>query len=168
MKKKIKIGLILLVFIAFSSFAAHKFYVSIYQINYNQKKQMLEITSRIFIDDMNAVLKQNNKIKTNISEKNESLEDVELMKKYLLEHFTIKINGKLKTINYVNKEIETNVIICYYNVKNVSEIKTLEVQNNALFDLNSDQQNIIQTTIYGKKRSLLLTTDKIKGILNIE
>lgn len=168
MRNRYKIGTVLIVLIFITSFVAHKFYVSIYQINYNQKKQMLEITSRIFIDDMNAVLKQNYKVNTNISEKKESQNDIELMKKYLLNHFTIKINGQPQIINYVNKEIETNVVICYYNVKNISDIKTLEVQNNALFDLNTDQQNIIQTTIYGTKRSLLFTSDKIKGLLNIE
>ena len=165
MKKSITYIFLFLSIISLSSFAMHKFYVSIYQINFNQKKQMLEITSRIFIDDLNDVLKAKYNQKTNIGEPNEKAEDVILMKKYILDRFSVKINGQQKNINYLSKELEGNVVICYYNVKEISKIKTLEIQNTTLFDLNSEQQNIIQTTIYGKKQSLLLTTDNVKGLL---
>ena len=49
MRKTIVVFFSLLIIVGLSSFGFHKFYVSIYQINYNQKKQMLEITSRILI-----------------------------------------------------------------------------------------------------------------------
>ena len=143
----------------------HKFYVSIYQLNYVPEKKMLQITSRIFIDDLNDILKIKYKQKTNIGETNETTEDVVLMKKYILDNFSIKINGQQKSINYLSKELEGNVLICYYNIKEISKVKTLEVQNTALFDLNSDQQNIIQSTIYGNKQSLLLTPNNVKGLL---
>jgi hypothetical protein len=147
------------------SFGIHKFYVSIYQINYAPEKKMLQITSRIFSDDLNEVLHKHYNKKTFIGESNETPEDVVLMKKYILEHFSIKVNGQQKAINYLSKELEGNVVICYYNIKEISKIKTLEIQNTALFDLNSEQQNIIQTTFNGKKQSLLLTNDNVKGML---
>jgi hypothetical protein len=165
MKKSIFYTLLFLSIISLSSFAMHKFYVSIYQVTFNQKKQMLEITSRIFIDDLNDVLKTKYNQKTHIGEPNEMPEDVVLMKKYIADNFSIKINGQQKSINYLSKEIEGNIIICYYNVKEIPKIKIFEVQNTALFELNSDQQNIIQTTIYGKKQSLLLTPDNVKAML---
>ena len=165
MKKSLFYIVLFLAIMSLSSFGVHKFYVSIYQVNFNQKKQILEITSRIFMDDLNDVLKTKYNQNTHIGEPNEMPQDAVLMKKYLFEHFSVKINGKQKTINYLSKEIEGNVVICYYNIKEISKIKTLEIQNTTLFDLNSDQQNIIQTTIYGKKQSLLLTPDNVKGLL---
>ncbi|WP_395060714.1 DUF6702 family protein [Flavobacterium sp.] len=165
MKKSIINTVLFLSIISLSSFAMHKFYVSIYQVNFNQKKQMLEITSRIFIDDLNDVLKTKYNQKTHIGEANETPEDIVLMEKYILNNFSLKINGQQKRINYLSKELEGNVVICYYNVKEIPKIKTLEIQNTTLLDLNSDQQNIIQTTIYGKKKSLLLTPDNVKGLL---
>ena len=51
------------------------------------------------------------------------------------------------------------------NIKEISKIKTLEVKNTALLELNSEQQNIIQSTIYGEKQSLLLTESTISGRL---
>lgn len=127
---------------------------------------MLQITSRIFVDDLNNALYKEYGVKAFLGEKNESPNDIALMKKYLFEHFTIKVNGQPKTINYVTKEMEGNVLIGYYTVKEISKIKSLEIQNTALFDLNEDQQNIIQTTIYNKKQNLLLTSENVKGLLN--
>ena len=129
MRKTIVVFFLLLLIVAFSSFGLHKFYVSIYQINYNKKKQMLEITSRIFIDDLNNVLKIKYAKKTHLTEKYETVEDVNLMKKYLLDNFIITINGKPQTINYVNKETENNIIVCYFNVKNISKITKISIKN---------------------------------------
>ena len=167
MKKSILYTLLFLTIMCLSSFGVHKFYVSIYQVNFNQKKQMLEITSRIFMDDLNDILKSKYNQKTHIGETNETPDDIVLMKKYILGNFFVKINGQQKSINYLSKELEGNVVVCYYNVKEISKIKTFEIQNTALFDLNSDQQNIIQTTLYGKKQSLLLTPDNVKGLLKL-
>jgi signal peptidase I len=165
MKKTILYALFGLFFLTLTAFSVHKFYVSIYQINYASEKKMLQITSRIFVDDLNDVLRKKFNKKTHLGEENESPDDVILMKKYLLGNFFIKVNGQQKSINYLSKEFEGNVIICYYNIKDVSKIKTLEVQNKVLLDLNSEQQNIIQTTIYGKKQNLLLTNENTKGML---
>jgi hypothetical protein len=165
MKKSTFYTLIAIIFLTLSSFGIHKFYVSIYQINFASEKKMLQITSRLFVDDVNAVLYKKYGKKTNLGERNESQEDVNLMKKYILDNFSLKVNGQLKPINYLSKEMEGNVIICYYNIKDISKIKSLEVKNSALIELNSEQQNIIQSTIYGEKQSLLLTEETLSGML---
>lgn len=165
MKKSIIIGLFL--FVGLTSFVAHKFYVSIYQINYNQDKKILQITTRIFTDDLNRMLEKKYNKKTNLGEKNETPEDIQLMNLYLLDNFSIKINGQQKTISFVSKELETNVLIGYYSIKDIAKIKTIEIQNTTLLDLNSQQQNIIQTTIYGKKESLLLTEETVSGVIKV-
>lgn len=165
MKKHIKISLLTILIIVFSSFTVHKFYVSIYQINYAPEKKMLQITSRIFVDDLNKMLSEKYKTKINLGEKEESEKDVELMKKYIFENFKISINGKPKIINFVNKEMEGNVLICYYNVKEISKIKTVEIQNAVLLEFNDEQQNIVHTNIFGNKKSFLFSGTNAKGLL---
>lgn len=165
MKKAFSIGLVLALFITLASFAAHKFYVSIYQIDYAPGKKMLQITSRIFIDDMNEALLAKYKRRTFLGEKNESAEDVALMHEYLSKNFSIKINGKPKTLHYVSREIENNVIICYFTVKDATKIKTMEIRNTALLELFPDQQNIINANVLGIKKSLLLKADNPDGLL---
>ena len=165
MKKLLLIPLLIIVFAGFSSFGIHKFYMSIYQINFVPEKKMLQITTRIFTDDLNIALSKNFNQKTHIGEENESENDLILMKKYLSEHFIIKVNGQPKNLTFLSKELDANVVVCYFRINAIPKIKTLEIKNTALLDLNSDQQNIIQTTIYGKKESLLLTNDDFTGTI---
>ncbi len=143
----------------------HKFYVSIYQVNYVPQKKMLQITSRIFIDDLNNALEQRFKKKTHVGESNETPEDVALLKTYLTEHFSIVVNNQKKSINYLSKELEGNVVICYFNCKDIAKISAIEIRNSALIEWNNEQQNIIQTTIYDKKQSLLLKEGELSGVL---
>jgi hypothetical protein len=162
MKKNIIIAVL---FILISSFTIHKFYVSIYQVNYDAKKKMLQITARIFEDDLNHVLEKKYNQKTFIGQEKESQGDIALLNKYLLEHFIIKINGQQKTLVFLSKEKESNVIIAYYYIKGISKIKTIEIQNTALQELHDEQQNIMQVNVFNKKQSLLLTSDNISGVL---
>lgn len=148
-----------------TSFSFHKFYIGIYQIEYAQEKKMIQITTRIFIDDINEVLEKNYHKKTHIGDKNQSAEDVVLMNKYVSENFSIKVNGQNKPFEYMSTEVESNILIGYYKIRDISKVKTLEVKNTILMDLFPDQQNIIQSKIYGEKQSLLLTVDNTKGVL---
>jgi hypothetical protein len=163
MKKTLVLSFLLLV--TLSAFTAHKFYISIYQINHSVQKKRVEITTRIFIDDLNKALKTKYALTTHIGESAETTEDVALMNKYLSEHFTIKINGNKKALVYVNKELENNVVVGYYKINDIPKITSLSIQNTALMDVYSDQQNIIQTTFNGKKQSLLLTNESTSGVL---
>lgn len=165
MKKIVVFGLLFTVLTSFTAFEIHKFYVSIYQINYAQEKKELQITARIFIDDLNKVLSKKHKQNIHIGEPNETENDVVLMQKYLIDHFSLKVNGDQKQLFFLSKELEGNVVICYFKCKDIAKINTLEVQNTCLFELDSEQQNIMQSTIYGIKKSVLLTQDSIKGML---
>lgn len=147
------------------SFTIHKFYVSIYQINYVANKKRVEITARLFVDDLNVVLEKNYHKKTFLGLENESLEDLTLLKKYLSDHLLLKINGAKKSFLFISKELENNVLVCYLKVTDVSKITSFEIQNDAFMELNVAQQNIIQANVYGEKQSLLLTIDNVKGKL---
>ena len=158
--------LFLLLFISLSSFVVHKFYVSIYQVNFNQEKKQIEITARIFYDDLNLALSKKSNTKTNLGLPNETKNDIDLLQTYLKSHFFVKINGKPKEILFLSKETETNIVVCYFKIQNISKIRTIEIESNALFEIDAEQQNIIQFKANGKKQNLLLTQNNVKGLLN--
>lgn len=165
MNKFVKITVIFLLFFSLTAMSVHKFYVSIYQINYVPQKKMIQITSRIFIDDMNNALEKKYHKKTFVGTDRETADDVVLMKKYLAEKFVLKLNGSAKPMNFLSKEVEANVIVSYFSIKEVSKINSLSIENSALLEVNEEQQNIIQANISGEKESLLLTSDNFKGVL---
>src|SRR6478735_1800218 len=129
MKKGIVVALLLFVSFLISSFEVHKFYMAIYQINYAPEKKMLQITSRIFVDDLDKALEKKYKKKFFLGTENESAESVELLKKYLSDNFAIKVNGQSKPMNLLSKEMDGDVLVCYLSIKDVSKIKSIEIFN---------------------------------------
>jgi hypothetical protein len=164
MKKIFRATLILLFFVSLTSMALHKFYVSVNQIDFVPKKKALEISSRIFIDDLDVALEKKFKKKTYLATPKETSDSKELLQKYFDEKFLIKVNGQEKQLHLLGKEVEDNVLICYFNIKGIEKISSLEIKNTILMELY-DQQNIIHVTVSGDKKSLLLTSGTTSGML---
>lgn len=157
MKNNFKIGLFIFCFIMCSSFVLHKFYVSVTQIDYVPNKKRIEITSRIFIDDLEKALNKKYKTKLNITSTNEISEAEEYIKAYIKEKIKISINKKPQVIEYLTKEVEGDVIIIYTKIAISKKINTFEVYNSLLTETFQDQQNIVHTNINSNKKSFLLT-----------
>lgn len=157
MKKIIVYTFLGFLFFATSSFAVHKFYVAVYQVNFAPEKKMIQITSRIFVDDLNKALEKKYSKKVFFGTEKESPEDLILVKKYFSENLIIKVNGQSKNIQFLSKELEGDVLISYCSIKEVAKINTLEIQNSILVDWNAEQQNIMHFTVMGIKKSVLFT-----------
>ncbi|HEX9980062.1 MAG TPA: DUF6702 family protein [Flavobacterium sp.] len=149
-----------------TAFAPHKFYVAIHQVKYAEDKKMIQVISRIFVDDLNNALEKKYKQKTFLGEANQSADDVAKLKSYISEHFYMKVNGKTAALTLFTTELENNVLICYLGCRDIPKIKSLEVHNKILTELVTEQQNIIQTTVYGRKDSMLLTSETTSGTIN--
>ena len=166
MKNKLIYCLLGVVFLLTSAFTFHKFYVGVFQVNYAAEKKMLQITSRIFIDDLNNAMEKKYRKKTFVGTSKETQADIDLLKKYLTENFTIKVNGQSKAIAFLSKEIEADdVLVCYSRIKDVDKFKTLEISNTILVDWNAEQQNITHISAFDTKRSVLFTESSRKEVL---
>ena len=164
MKKALKYFLFIAIVCCFA-FTTHKFYTAIYQINFVPKKKMVQITTRIFVDDLNDALENKFHKKTFLGSDNETPQDVDFLKKYLSEKFILKINGQQKPMLFLSKEVEDNILICYLKCVDISKITTLGVQNTIITEIHNQQQNIIQANFNNKKSSLLLDSETYKGML---
>ena len=140
--------------------------MGIFQVNYAAEKKMIQITSRIFVDDLNKGIEKKYHKKTFIGTDKETPADVELLKKYLSENFSIKINNQAKTIAFLSKELEADdVLVCYSRITAVEKFKTIEISNSVLLDWNSEQQNITHISAFDTKRSVLFTESSRKEVL---
>ncbi|MFH6943928.1 DUF6702 family protein [Flavobacterium sp. FlaQc-50] len=166
MKNRLIYPLIGILFLSLSAFTFHKFYVGVFQVNYAAEKKMIQITSRIFIDDLNNGMEKKYHKKTFVGTEKETQADVDLLKKYLTEHFSIKINGQSKSIAFLSKEVEAgDVLVCYCRIKDVDKFKTIEISNTILVDWNSEQQNITHISAFGTKKSVLFTESSRREVL---
>jgi len=154
-KKTFLLSCAVLFFLA--SFAIHKFYVSVTQVDFIENKKRVEITTRIFIDDLEKALEKKSSKKVYLATKDEVPEAKDLIKSYLSQKITASINQKPVSIILLGTEIENDVLICYLKIDFSEKITTFELYNNVLTEIYSDQQNLVHTNINNTKRSFLLT-----------
>lgn len=163
--KKIIYALFIIV-ITLSSFTlVHKFYVSVTQIDYNKEQKSLQIISRIFIDDMERLLRERyNESLTLVSEGDESLVDAYIAK-YLQQKLKIAVNDKEVTFNFIGKEYENDLLLCYLEVENIDSFEKIAISNSILTEIFEEQQNIVHVKKGNQRKSLILRKEKEEDVL---
>ena len=129
MKKQISSILLPILIVVLSSYSVHKFHVGLYQINYASEKKMLQITSRIHIEDLNKALERKHKTKISIGDEKETPEDLKILKDYLAKNVSIKVNGQL-----INSTAALSSISGYVQQEDLC-IGTLKVKEHLKFQV---------------------------------
>lgn len=143
----------------------HKFYVSVTQIEYNEEQKSLQIISRIFIDDIEEVLrKRYDETIELVSEKQEAKVD-QYLSTYLNQKLVITVNGQEVFFNFLGKEYDNDLVLCYLEVENVTSLEKITVSNQVLMDFFDEQQNIVHVKKGKNRKSLILEKEKDKGML---
>lgn len=165
----LKKSFLILLLPLFAFTTAHKFYVSVTNVTHSEKNEALQITSRVFIDDLEEVLKERYDIEANLDSEQESEITQEYLKKYLRAKFVVEVNGELRSYEYVGKKFDNDVVIFYLEIPELkfSELKSIQIQNEMLTDMYDEQQNILHFKIDGKKKSFVLMKENTKGVLNL-
>lgn len=163
--KLVVLNLFLILAFGLSSFGLHKFYVSVNQLVFVPEKKAIQITSRFFIDDLNNALGLAYDDTFYIEEANTSALQLKKFQQYFDQKFKISVNGKPQAIEFLHKEVDADVLVCYFIIRDVKKVNTLEIYNKLFMDLLPDQQHIFHTTIHKTKKSTLLTKSNSSELL---
>jgi hypothetical protein len=164
--KFLKITLLILLFPLITGSTDHKFYVSITKIEYVAKSESLQIITQFFIDDIEEVLQKRYRPDVSLGTTKETVEDVALLKEYILQKLKISVNETPVTLDYLGIEYDVDMIKSYIEVTGVKEFKSVEIEFKALTELFTEQQNIIHFKTAENRKSLILDIDNPKGVLN--
>ena len=167
--KLFKKGILILVLPLLAFTATHKFYISVTNVGYSEKDKAIQITTRIFLDDINEVLKTRYDINPKLGTDKESDLDREYLEKYLRTKFLVEVNGKTTAYTFIGKKYDTDMIICYLEVPKIelSKVSSITIQNEVLTDIYDEQQNVVHFKMDGKKKSFVLLKSDTKGMLNL-
>lgn len=165
-KKLILSVLFLFLGVLFSQ--AHPFYVSICQLNYNEQNQSLEISVKIFADDLLVGLSEEGHDKLYLGESREDEHTDEYIYNYLKQNIRFKVNDNDVVPVFIGKEMEKDVVWTYLEIDGIPELNDIEVDCYLLTDVFSDQSNIIQVNKNGKIKNLLLSKRDTNGRLNFD
>ena len=134
----------------------HPFHVSVVEINHNATDKTLEITCKIFTDDFEKVLVQNYKTKVDLINPPDRKAMDSVVKKYIVSHLSIAVDGKPATISYLGFEKDGEAVYSYVQVENVASVKKVELSNKLMHDMFTDQVNIMHVIVNGNRKSTKL------------
>ena len=155
----------LLLLLPMLAFQTHKYYLSLTKVAYIKESKSVQITARIFIDDLETALDKKYNKSFELATKEEFKDTDTFIDTYISSLLKITINDKLIPFNYLGKKYETDVIYIFAEIENIDNIKSIEIQNRILLDEFSEQQNIIKLNINDKKKSFILNNDSDKDFL---
>jgi len=166
-RKRICLALVLVVLLINGAWLMHEFYVSITELRYNTQSERFEVSIRIFPDDLDRALLERTGIHTQLATELEHKSADSLLMVYLLEDFSIQLDGREIELDYLGKEPESDAIWCYLESSKVSSPETITVRNEILTEYFMDQINIIQV-YHGKwNKGLMLNRNQISGKLTL-
>lgn len=161
-------GLFLLLLPLFIATGVHKFYVSVTNIEYDNKEKALQITSRVFIDDLEKALEERYEVGAFLGTPEEIQNSDEYIEKYLNAKFLVNVNGKPSRYHFLGKKYDNDIMICFIEIQEISleQLNSIEIQNEVLMDIFEEQKNILHFKILEKKKSFVLIRENNKGMLN--
>jgi hypothetical protein len=138
----------------------HPIHLSITEIEHNQKSKALQLTMRIFIDDLELSIQKQTGIEELdlLQPKNGKTTD-QLVEEYLADKLKVKVDKKLVKTNYIGNEIEGPAMICYIEIENIKKFSSIEVTNKVILEIHEDQSNLVNVNFKDKVKSLRLTND---------
>ena len=147
----------------------HPLHVSVSEINYSEKDKAFQITTRIFIDDLElSIRNKRREPEMDLLTPKNGLTTDQLVEEYMKDHFKIKLDGKLRNLKLLGHEVEDVAIVCYIEIENVKKVKAVEVFNDIITETFDNQSNIVHLTYQGPVKSVRLTHDEPSGVFTIQ
>ena len=132
----------------------HPMYVSVTEFSHNQKENILEISCKMFADDCEATLRQQNKINVDITHPKDGKQLEKMLHDYIQKHLQIKVDGKAAALQWVGYEKENESVWCYLQANDIKTVKKLEISNSLLYDQYNTQINIMHAMVGGNRKSI--------------
>ena len=150
----------LLILFSVFGLVRHNFHVSITNAELNPKSGSLEMSMKLFTDDLEAAVEASYDEKPGLGTAKENPRADSLVMRYIRQNFKIS-SGKLplKWI-YVGHELENGITFVYLEVPAFPQVKQLTIRNSVFFDRFDDQSNIVNVKIGGMLKSAFMKKDE--------
>jgi 16S rRNA G966 N2-methylase RsmD len=154
--------LIVFFLIGFTGGNHHPIFVSVTQIEHNAASKTLEISCKIFTDDFEQALRQQNKTKVDLLDPAYKKAMNILVNNYIQKHLQLKVDEKNVAMEFLGFEQQEEGIISYLQVNDIITVKKVAVTDNILYETKPQQMEIIHVTANGNRKSSRLNNPEDK------
>lgn len=163
---------LLLFIITFSTVcSAHPIHLSVTNLEYFEKGKYFQMSIRLFVDDFETILNYKNNIEINLGKQNELKEAKYYINQYITHNFFIEINDKNIPLNnfiLTDYEIKDVSIWITYKIKYRPNFNNLKITNTLMFDLFSDQKNMLIYTQNNNQYAIDFDNNKPEHKINLQ
>jgi hypothetical protein len=138
----------------------HPFYVSVTEIRHDAASNELQVSCRIFSDDLENVLKKQSKQSVDIIHPVNRTQTDSLVAGYLNKHLFLTIDGKAVRLHYIGYKIEEEAAWCFLEAENLPRFKKIHVKDDILYTEHPNQINMIHVILNGERKSTKLDNPK--------
>ena len=136
---------------------SHKFYLSNTSIEFNAETRAIEITSKIFTDDLEHAIEARCYRYNSLFPQTPEVFD--LVKKYIGDKLSLQAGGRNVILNFLGYSVENDMTTLFLE-GNYFDPNLVIVNNTILLDIYTDQQNIVEVRWNGQSKREYLTKDK--------
>ena len=145
---------LLLCFVLITAARNHEYHVSVTHMQYNPAEKLIEVSIRIFTDDLERALSENNGKRRFVIRNND--QNNSFIEGYIRRNFVFFDQGK-KSIQarFLGKEQEEDATWLYLEIPYSASPEGCSLQNSTLMDTFSDQVNMTNFKYGTEKKTYL-------------
>lgn len=136
-----------------TAFSFHPYYMSVTEFEYKPAEKEVQVSCKIFTDDLEGALKQSLKRKVDILNASAKKENEQLLNTYVQEHLKLQLDGKAVPMQMIGFEQEGEAVWIYLVTKNTARFKTATVFNDILYSYKEEQINIVHFKNANERKS---------------
>jgi hypothetical protein len=166
MQNSIKKAFIAAVFFSaafvFSGTSPHPFYISVTNGVYNAESESMELSVRMFTDDVEFALQKLGHEGVNLGTEQQSSDADSLVSRYVRSRIVMVQDTRRPTFKFVGMEFEDDGLYVYLESSFLSHrFKKLEFENRILVEAFPDQRNIMHITKGPITKSMMMDAKKL-------
>ena len=144
---------------------SHPFHATITSFDCNRNNKSVEITIKIFTNDLEDAIAIQEKSDLQIDSGNNSLMIDTLIYDYIKSNLSFSFNDKRMKLYWVGKEFDNDITWCYLEISNVDKFSsaTILIENRLFLELFDDQLNICHFYCGEKSETLMLHKENYYG-----
>lgn len=134
----------------------HPFFISVTEINHNAGDKNLEISCKIFTDDLETALLKSTGVKIDLFNPKDKQAAEKQVAAYFKKHLVIKLDNKPVVLEFVGFERENEAVWSYLQVVNTAPPKKVDISNDLLYETFDQQINLMHISVGGNRKSTKL------------
>lgn len=148
---------------AAASAHAHVFYVSITRVKWNVDVARLDVSVRIFTDDLEEAIVAKGGPRLRLWTGQAHADRDRHVSDYLASRLVFRVNGVDRQLTYAGMEDALDATACLVQITGVDRVETIEVENRILIEMFDTQANVMRFEIGGERKYVNLSKKTVTG-----